>query len=265
MHVTWISDIHFEFLSDTAITDFLRAIRQTCPDAVLITGDIGQAPSLVSYLSEMESLVRCPIYFVLGNHDYYHGSIAAVRQQVGRKCSTSSLLHYLTDCDAVSLSAATCLIGHDGWGDGRLGDFTGSTVELNDFVLIDELSGLSRPQLLNVLQGLGDEAAEHLRAVLPDALARHRHVVVLTHVPPFREAAWYENHHCDDDFLPFFGCKATGDVLRQAMLAYPDRQMTVLCGHTHGAGQAQILPNLTVYTGGASYRCPAVQKVFEWP
>ena len=40
--------------------------------------------------------------------------------------------------------------------------------------------------------------------------------------------------------------------------------MTVLSGHTHGGGRAQILENLTVLTGAAAYGEPAVQEVFEW-
>ncbi len=40
-------------------------------------------------------------------------------------------------------------------------------------------------------------------------------------------------------------------------------QMTVLCGHTHGSGDAQILPNLRVLTGGAVYGRPGVQRVIE--
>jgi 3',5'-cyclic-AMP phosphodiesterase len=35
--------------------------------------------------------------------------------------------------------------------------------------------------------------------------------------------------------------------------------MTVLCGHTHGAGEANILPNLLVKTGGAEHGNPALQ------
>ncbi len=45
------------------------------------------------------------------------------------------------------------------------------------------------------------------------------------------------------------------------MEAHPDREMTVLCGHTHGEGEAQILPNLKVLTGGAEYGKPKVQRV----
>ena len=42
-----------------------------------------------------------------------------------------------------------------------------------------------------------------------------------------------------------------------------DRQMTVLCGHTDGAGEAQVLPNLRVLTGAAEYGEPKVQRVLE--
>ena len=97
--------------------------------------------------------------------------------------------------------------------------------------------------------------------VLPDALGRFGHVVVVTHVPPFRAACWYRGQVSDDDWLPHFTCQAAGDVLADAMRARPDRRMTVVCGHTHGAGEAQVLPNLRVFTGGAAYGAPAVRRV----
>jgi hypothetical protein len=136
-------------------------------------------------------------------------------------------------------------------------------VRLNDWRLIDELAGLDDEQRLEKLEALGDEAAEHFRSVLPEALARYAHMLVLTHVPPFREACWHDGRISDDDWLPHFSCKAVGDVLLAAMKARPDRQMTVLCGHTHGAGEAQILPNLRVLTGGAEYGKPRLQGVIE--
>ena len=117
--------------------------------------------------------------------------------------------------------------------------------------------------MISVLRRLGEEAAEHLKIVLPDALASYDNVVVVTHVPPFREAAWYEGEISNDNWLPFFCCKAVGDVLTEQMEANPDSRLTVLCGHTHGQGEAQILPNLRVVTGGAQYRRPQIQGVLE--
>ena len=40
----------------------------------------------------------------------------------------------------------------------------------------------------------------------------------------------------------------------------PQCQLTVLCGHTHGSGTVEILPNLQVHTGAATYGEPAIQQ-----
>ena len=80
---------------------------------------------------------------------------------------------------------------------------------------------------------------------------------MLTHVPPFREACWHRGQISDDDWLPHFACRAVGEVLVEAMAAHPECEMTVLCGHTHSPGEAQVLPNLRVLTGGAEYGRPA--------
>jgi len=260
----WITDIHLNFLNDTAIRDFFRTIRQGTPDVMLVGGDIGHATSVVSYLRQMETELACPIYFVLGNHDYYHGSIASVRQMVDKFTNESRYLRWLNHTGVIHLSASTALVGHDSWGDGRLGDYHGSTVSLNDFLLIKELSGLTKDVLLGKLNRLGDEAAQHFRKVLPDALENHHQVIVLTHVPPFVEAAWYNDKPCGDEWLPFFACQAVGKVLKEAMEHSPNREMTVFCGHTHGNGVTDILPNLRVITGGAIYGKPGIQKTLEF-
>ena len=199
--------------------------------------------------------------------DFYRGSIAAVREAVRNLCSEVPDLHWLPDAGVVPLTDETCLVGADGWGDGRLGDYHGSDVILNDWGLIEEFGGFDEDpeERLAKLHALGDESAAHLCRVLPEALRRFRHVVVLTHVPPFREACWHEGRISDDNWLPHFTCKAVGDALLQAMTAAPGQQMTVLCGHTHGGGEAQVLPNLRVLTGNARYGQPVIQRVLEVP
>ena len=37
----------------------------------------------------------------------------------------------------------------------------------------------------------------------------------------------------------------------------------VACGHTHGEGHCEIRPNLEVFTGGAEYYNPKLQRVIE--
>ncbi len=135
---------------------------------------------------------------------------------------------------------------------------------MHDFQLIAELSNFSKADRRQVLEKLGDEAAAHFRRTLPAALERFPHVVLLTHVPPVREACLYEGKISDDDWAPHFTCKAVGDAILEIMSLHPDRQLTVLCGHTHGLGETRPLANLHILTGGAEYGRPAVQRVFEF-
>ena len=122
---------------------------------------------------------------------------------------------------------------------------------------------LDKPALEEALNVLGDEAARHLETALTQAVADHSSVIALTHVPPFKEAAWHEGKHSDDNYLPHFACKATGDVFRRVMDAQPQSSLLVLCGHTHGQGEVQITENVQVLTGGAECRNPAVQQIFD--
>ncbi len=264
MKLAWLTDIHLNFLRQSALDVFLSSLADNDADAFLIGGDIGEAPDIASYLNAIDNALQRPTYFVLGNHDFYRGSIARVRKTVQQLCAVCPNLYWLPDAGLVPLTDETCLIGHDGWGDGRLGDYHGSDVMLNDWELIEEFDGFEeeRAARLAKLNALGDEAAAHFRKVLPNALKRFRHVVVLTHVPPFRESCWHEGKISNDNWLPHFTCKAVGDALVKAMTP-SDRKMTVLCGHTHGGGEVQILPNLQVLTGGARYGAPVVQRVLE--
>lgn len=258
--IAWLTDPHFNFAGIQKAEALMREVASWGADALLVSGDIGEAPDLEGWLELMAARAGAPVYFVLGNHDFYHASIAEVRAVAGALAAQrGDALHYLLDCDVVSLTDDTALIGHDGWGDGRCGDVLNSRVRLSDFLYIQDLRVGSQEALAAHLNMRGDEAAAHIRPRLERALADHEHVLLLTHVPPFREAAWHEGNISDDHWAPFFVCQAMGEALVEVMRAHPSRRLTVLCGHTHSHGEAYVLPNLHVRTGGAVYRRPALQ------
>jgi predicted phosphohydrolase len=228
---------------------------------LLIGGDIAEATDVVHYLEVLDHHLTRPIYFVLGNHDFYFGSIHRVRQDVRASCASSDNLVYLTDAGVIELSDGVGLVGHDGWADARIGDYERSMIMMNDYRLIEELAGVTKEERWPLLQALGDAAAAAVRRVLPLALERYELVYFLTHVPPLREACWHEGRISNDEWAPHFTCKAVGDAVLEIMQDYPQRELTVLCGHTHGSGEAHPLPNVWIFTGAAVYGFPAINRV----
>jgi Icc protein len=257
--VAWATDIHLDFVSPAAVEALAAQLTEGNPAAVVLTGDLSDAKHLQSHLIELATAIARPTYFVLGNHDFYHGDVEAVRARARRVSAESRWMRWLPAVGVVDLGGGWGLVGHDGWGDGRHGDPEGSRVMLNDWRLIEEFQGHGAAERLVLLRRRGDEAAAYLAPVLDDALARFAHVLVATHVPPFRAACWHEGGISGDDWLPWFTCKAVGDVLHAAASARPEREIVVICGHTHSGGEVQILPNLRVVTGGAQYGAPAAQ------
>lgn len=259
----WLTDLHLNFLPPQDIQVFLRQAAAAQPDCVLIGGDTGDAPNLLATLDLIASSFQKPVYFVLGNHDFYHGSLEWTERAVTLLAQQSDHLAYLPSAGVIELTPETALIGHGGWGDGRYGDYQNSWVMINDFVLIDELSHISKAERLRRIMRLGDQAAAYVKTALLRAFETHRRAIFLTHVPPFKEACWHQGRLSDDHFLPYFACKAVGDVLREIMQSRPEKDLLVLCGHTHGAGQAHILDNLRVLTGSADYGAPKIQDILE--
>ena len=260
--LAWLTDLHLEFVRDKGTLEALGAsVRAAEPEVVLAGGDTGTAGSFSDQLRWLHEAVGVPVYFVLGNHDCYGGSIEGSRRVAARVSSESEQLHWLGGMGVVPMTERTALIGHDGWADGCLGSGDMSPVMLSDYMQIEELSGIGREERFRRLAALGDEAAAHFRRWLPEALAKHERVILLTHVPPFREACWHEGRTSDDDYLPHFASRAAGEVLREIMASHPDKYLTVLCGHTHSGGVCQPLPNLVVKTGSARYGEPRLQEV----
>jgi 3',5'-cyclic-AMP phosphodiesterase len=268
MRLAWLTDIHLNFVDAVRFRDFLELVKQRA-DAVAISGDIAESRDVCHYLRSIEEVVQKPIYFVLGNHDFYRSSISQVRSMVTGLAAESKHLQYLTAMRVVELTAKTAIIGHDSWADGRFGDLNNSDVILSDHALIAELSRwfngyqLDKENLLRTMTSLADEAAGHFATVLEEAAGKYPNVIAVTHVPPFREAAWYQGRTSSEDFLPHFACKAVGDVMQTVMREHPNSKLLVLCGHTHGGGEIQPSDNIRVLTGEAEYGKPIISGILE--
>jgi predicted phosphodiesterase len=260
MNLAWVTDIHLNFLDAAGIAAFSASIAATGAEGVIVSGDISEAHELAGHLEQLAAHLARPVYFVIGNHDAYRGSIAGAKATATRTAASSRWLRYLPASGVVAVDADTGLVGVDGWADTRLGDWAGSRVVLNDYRLIDELRGHTQPALARVLQAISDAETALARTLVRDALDRFRRVVFVTHVPPFEGATWHDGQISDASWLPHFSSRSMGEMLLAEIDARSDRELLVLCGHTHGAGVYRPRSNVEVRTGGADYGAPEVQS-----
>ena len=261
--IVWLTDPHLNHVTQDQTVAFLERVASQSPEAVLIGGDFSESRDVMRLLELVDEALAAPVYFVLGHNDYYFSSIAAIRGQVAALCKERPKLHYLSQLGVCELSANVGLVGHDGWADAQYGDYERSLVMMYDYTLIEELAAVGKKARLPILRKLGNEAAAHIRVCLPQALKKYPQVYLLTHVPPLRDACWHQGQISNDEWAPHFTCKAMGDAILEIMRDYPNRQLTVLCGHTHGAGQCRPLPNVQIITGAAEYGNPEITGVFE--
>lgn len=272
----WATDTHFDFVSSSAVVRLGKDIAEKQVDALLITGDISNSFGITKALLNLSEGLNDSaeklrlIFFILGNHDFYGGSIDRVRTAHTHEERLKLDPHcvYLTVGAPISLSKTCALVGEDGWYDGANGNYASSDVALNDFFQIEELreaihSSNGVQKLLETIQRLSNNAAGRARRKLETALANHKRVIFATHVPPFALAAWHEGKTSEPNFLPFFSCKVMGDMLLETMANHPDHEMLVLCGHCHFPGTYDPTTNIRVITGGAVYGHPKLNKVIE--
>lgn len=85
----------------------------------MITGDISDSTKLIFHLKILEAEIKRPVYFVLGNHDFYHSSIKKVYKEVSNLVSNSKNMSWLTEMGIIEINSDTAVVGHDAWADGR--------------------------------------------------------------------------------------------------------------------------------------------------
>ena len=142
----------------------------------MITGDISDSTKLIFHLKILEAEIKRPVYFVLGNHDFYHSSIKKVYKEVSNLVSNSKNMSWLTEMGIIEINSDTAVVGHDAWADGRFENFFLSPFLLNDYFLIPEFMKLGQKDLLKMIQNLVDKGVNHFRKFLPMSCQSYRKI-----------------------------------------------------------------------------------------
>ena len=258
----WATDLHLNFVGLTKTAEFCKRIKAENEfDIVVISGDIAEAPNVVEYLKTLEKHIAKPIYFILGNHDFYHGSIKEMFYIMKDLSDNSEYLNWLTVCSPIVLGKDTCMIGRESWNDCLYGNWNESNVVLNDYKYIDEFRRLNKNDLYNKLGSLAGLTAAKIEDKLRIVLTDYKNVFLITHVPMFKEICCWRGKMSGEDYLPHYSNKTIGVMLFQVMKYNIDNNLTVLCGHTHGQVEKQITDNIYVKVGDGVYNAPKIQEI----
>jgi hypothetical protein len=261
VHIAWATDVHLDSVSEQDVELFCQNLSSDGATGLLLSGDIAEAETFAQWIDHLHARLEIPVYFVLGNHDFYGGDISAVRRRA--RSLESDGVTYLSGSGPVPVAPGVALVGHDGWGDCQIGNLDNFEF-LTDYLAIRDLSDtidtgllrqgvIPRDRLRDKLQALGRAAADALQPHLIAAAGANDSVLVATHVPPFEDACWHDGSVSPSTWLPGFTCQAIGDLLIDVCNDYQEVEFTVVCGHTHGYGHTRPQPNLNVHTGYGDY------------
>lgn len=267
----WTSDIHLNFLKPQGFAsptqyfgEYLMAENPEA-DGLIITGDISTGNLLYKHLKELAEGFTKPIYFVLGNHDFWGSSFSEIETNLLKalalyKTEGIDNLHWLNDGWKVHDRHA--IVGVNGWYDAMYGDQMTKSY-INDFYEIQELMPGTRYHdlLLQLVRDRAGQEADRLAVMLKEACEKYDKIIVCTHVPPYAESAWHMGFPSEPDMMPWFSSASTGAVLDTYSARYPEKTFVVLAGHSHSPGVFQKRDNMTVYTAKARYGVPDLAGV----
>jgi len=268
MKLLWSSDLHFDWIvsgpDDRSAIDELAETWSDAADGIVITGDISTGGYVASDILRFQEVYGKPVYFVLGNHDYYYSSFDIVQKQLS---STPVHLNYLQNKPCVI--GDTTIVGVDGWYDGLSGVI--NDFRMTDFRVIHEFAEGSG-SCPETFDDIGDywlwlsrkkarQSANLLAAQLASVTTPN--VLVATHVPPFPELCRYNGQPSEPEYLPFYTNTTLGFLLDGFASKNPDKKIMVLSGHTHSEYCFYKRENLISYVAEAEYGSPQIHALID--
>lgn len=241
----WFTDMHLDKVLPWTLFRFILHVIHENPKGIFLTGDISNGRLIHWHLKILAKFIKCPIYFVLGNHDYHFSSIEKVHAKVRQACKQYPNLIWMTDAGIIRLSDDVALIGTEGWYDADNGKpkylkFTFDWFMTEDFSKLPDM-----PARMVAWQKLAEQSAVHLSGKLNQALQGScSNIIVLTHFPPWKEATHDMGSFWEPFWLPYNVNLCMGKAIVATMGDYENKSVTVLAGHTHSDSWIHVSRNV---------------------
>lgn len=250
----WYTDTHLDKLFPWTLFRFIRHIIKEKPKSIFITGDISNGILTCFHLKLLAKFIKCPIYFILGNHDYHLTGIEKQHEKIRALCKEYSNLIWLTESDVIGLSEEVALVGAEGWYDAQLGDPKYLIYTLDWFLTSDFRDLPTMEQRIEKFRELANRSCQQLEEKIEKALAQgYKTIYLLTHFPPWKEATRDVGTLLERFYLPYNVNLGLGQMIERVMLDKKKRHVTVLAGHTHTDCWIHVARNIECKVNKAKY------------
>lgn len=249
----WYTDLHLDKIFPWTFVRFIRHIIKVNPKGVFLTGDISNGWLLPYHLRILVNFIKCPIYFVLGNHDLHFSSIDKVHGKIRSLCKEFSNLIWLTEADVIGLNDEVAIIGAEGWYDAELGNPNYLRATLDWFLTKDFRQLPTWNDRINAFRKLSDESVVILEKKLEEAIKqKYKTVYILTHIPPWKNATNYEGTFFERYHLPYNVNLRLGKMIERFAMN-KDMNIVVCAGHIHSDRWIRVANNIECKVNKAKY------------
>jgi len=260
----WYTDLHLNRLLPWTIYNFIQNILKEDPIGLFLTGDISNGTFTCFHLKLLARFIKCPIYFILGNHDYYLCDIATQHSNIREMCRKYPNLIWLTDADIISLNDDVALIGVEGWYDGKRGNSKYLKYAPDWFMIKDFRQLPTMKERIEAFRTLAEQNSTLLESKLEKALSlKYKSIYILTHFPPWKEATRFKGSILEKYYLPYNTNLGLGKVIEKVMSQNREKDILVMCGHTHETEYIRVSKNINCQVGAANQlQAPNSQKIY---
>ncbi|WP_165475086.1 metallophosphoesterase family protein [Legionella yabuuchiae] len=248
MRTLWLTDLHVNRLDKEQYIHLLERIQASEAEAVWITGDIGDPPLNWRFLEDLFCKFTKPVYFVLGNHDYYHLQVDEARQKARNLSHAYPNAYYLTYESGFTLKD-NFIVGIGCWSN------TGS-IPLRentwDSDSIKDLMRLNLDDLNSKLNQLAEQDAAFLLQKCAAGIKKSiKTIIIFTHIPPMEAMHGHYPVRTLEENRTIYYSFALSDALKQLLDTYPEINLRVYSGHLHQVQEYQITDRLQGYIAEA--------------
>jgi predicted phosphohydrolase len=251
----WYTDTHLDKVNPFTKWRFLSRLKKENPKGIFLTGDISNGLMTSLDLKMLAYYVKCPIYFILGNHDYHLSSIEETHSKIENVCSNHNNLIWMTaQKNPVPLNEEVCLIGTEGWYDAQLGNpnylkYTTDWILIEDFRLLPTMSAR-----IELFREMAQHSVRIMKEKLELALEQNfKTIYLLTHFPPWKEATRDVGTLLEKFWLPYNVNLTMGRSIETVMKNKSKRNVIVLAGHTHSDSWIHVSHNIECKVNSAKY------------